>query len=190
MDLKDFSGLNWHRKKRNRDIQAETDRPCLWDVTRETFAVERGPYRISVGSSAADIRKTKRIFVQGETIRERNLRRKTNAEDYDDYKGVLITEESKYGGDAVKAVQQTRGSPTMMSASKAKKDRSKGCKQRRRRNRHLPRPSSKGKQIGSLKVPDTSGLQTGNGKASVRNRQAPTASFCLQRESCNRFVSI
>ena len=138
-------------------------------MTRETFAVERGPYRISVGSSAADIRKTKRIFVQGETIRERNLRRKTNAEDYDDYKGVLITEESKYGGDAVKAVQQTRGSPTMMSASKAKKDRSKGCKQRRRRNRHLPRPSSKGKQIGSLKVPDTSGLQNWKTvKASVR----------------------
>lgn len=76
---------------------------AFWDVTSETFAVERGAYKIAVGSSAADIRKTKRIFVQGETIRERNLRRQTNAENYDDYKGVLITEESKYGGDAVKS---------------------------------------------------------------------------------------
>lgn len=143
---------------------------AFWDVTRETFAVERGPYRISVGSSAADIRKTKRIFVQGETIRERNLRRKTNAEDYDDYKGVLITEESKYGGDAVKS--------STTNAWIAYHDvRFKGEKRIEAKvassgageiGIFLDHPQ-KGKQIGSLKVPDTSGLQNWKTvKASVR----------------------
>lgn len=171
LDLKDFQRVELAPKEtKTVTFKLKQTDLAFWDVTRETFAVERGPYRISVGSSAADIRKTKRIFVQGETIRERNLRRKTNAEDYDDYKGVLITEESKYGGDAVKS--------STTNAWIAYHDvRFKGEKRIEAKvassgageiGIFLDHPQ-KGKQIGSLKVPDTSGLQNWKTvKASVR----------------------
>ncbi|GIN64874.1 glycoside hydrolase family 3 C-terminal domain-containing protein [Bacillus sonorensis] len=133
---------------------------AFWDVTRERFAVEKGPYSIKIGSSSEDIRLVKRIPADGETIPKRNMSKKTKAENYDDYKGVRITEKSKHGGDAVKTdtedawiafhLARFQGEKRFEAAVSSSGGGEIGI--------YLDHPV-KGKKIGSLNVPDTSGLQ-------------------------------
>ncbi|QHZ45594.1 glycoside hydrolase family 3 C-terminal domain-containing protein [Bacillus sp. NSP9.1] len=160
-DLKDFKRITLSpQETKTVSFKLKQTDLAFWDVTREKFAVEKGPYRIAVGSSSTDIRRTKPILVDGETIPKRNPAQKTKAENYDDYKGVQITEESKSGGDAVKNDEN--------GAWISYKDvRFKGEKHLKIRAAssgggevgiYLGHPG-KGKKIGSLKIPDTSGLQ-------------------------------
>ncbi|MFJ4631630.1 glycoside hydrolase family 3 C-terminal domain-containing protein [Streptomyces sp. NPDC088847] len=74
-----------------------------WDVTRSTWTVESGTYDVLAGASSADIRARTTWRVHGETIPPRNLARTTRAENFDDYSGIHLVDESKARGTAVGA---------------------------------------------------------------------------------------
>ncbi|MEO3851360.1 glycoside hydrolase family 3 C-terminal domain-containing protein [Streptomyces sp. B8F3] len=74
-----------------------------WDVTRERWVVERSTYDVLVGASSGDIRARAELAVDGETVPPRDLRRTTRAENFDDYAGVRLVDESKPRGTAVAA---------------------------------------------------------------------------------------
>ncbi|WP_407565206.1 glycoside hydrolase family 3 C-terminal domain-containing protein [Streptomyces sp. 184] len=74
-----------------------------WDVTRERWVVERSTYDVLVGASSGDIRARAELAVDGETVPPRDLRRTTRAENFDDYAGVRLIDESKPRGTAVGA---------------------------------------------------------------------------------------
>ena len=74
-----------------------------WDVTRDRWAVESSPYDIMVGSSSADIGQSTVLMVRGETIPPRNLAVPTRAENFDDYQGIQLVDQSKVSGTAVGA---------------------------------------------------------------------------------------
>ncbi|WP_367128003.1 glycoside hydrolase family 3 C-terminal domain-containing protein [Saccharothrix sp. HUAS TT1] len=69
----------------------------FWDVTRERRVVERAPHDIEVGPL------TRTIAVRGETIPPRDLRRTTQAQNFDDYSGVTLVGTTKERGTAVAA---------------------------------------------------------------------------------------
>ncbi|WP_405644821.1 glycoside hydrolase family 3 C-terminal domain-containing protein [Streptomyces sp. NBC_00019] len=72
-----------------------------WDVTRSKWVVEQGTYDVLAGSSSADIRTRTTWQVSGETIPARDLSRTTRAENFDDYDGTRLVDESKERGTAV-----------------------------------------------------------------------------------------
>ncbi|MFJ8469106.1 glycoside hydrolase family 3 C-terminal domain-containing protein [Streptomyces swartbergensis] len=74
-----------------------------WDVTRSKWVVETGTYDILVGASSEDIRSRTSLKARGETIPARNLSRVTRAENFDDYEGVRLVDESKVRGTSVGA---------------------------------------------------------------------------------------
>jgi beta-glucosidase len=74
---------------------------AFWDVTRDRFVVESGEYDILVGRSSADIRLTAVLTVHGETIPPRRLTVPTRAENYDDYHGIRLVDETQASGTAV-----------------------------------------------------------------------------------------
>ncbi|WP_405992941.1 glycoside hydrolase family 3 C-terminal domain-containing protein [Streptomyces sp. NBC_00986] len=75
-----------------------------WDVTRSKWTVESGTYDVMAGASSADIRARTTWRVHGETIPPRNLSKTTRAENFDDYSGIHLVDESKARGTAVGAV--------------------------------------------------------------------------------------
>ncbi|WP_308441097.1 glycoside hydrolase family 3 protein [Planosporangium mesophilum] len=74
---------------------------AFWDVTRSRYVVESGGYDLMVGASSADIRATGQVRVRGEVIPPRDLTRTTRAENFDDYSGVTLVDESKVRGTSV-----------------------------------------------------------------------------------------
>ncbi|WP_205856056.1 glycoside hydrolase family 3 protein, partial [Phytoactinopolyspora endophytica] len=72
-----------------------------WDVTREKWVVEKSDYDLLLGASSDDIREQTTLRVNGETIPARNLAKLTRAENFDDYSGVQLVDESKERGTAV-----------------------------------------------------------------------------------------
>ena len=74
-----------------------------WDVTRSKWVVESGTYDVLVGSSSSDVRARAAWRVKGETIPPRDLAATTRAENFDDYAGVSLVDESKASGTAVAA---------------------------------------------------------------------------------------
>ncbi|MGN9762488.1 glycoside hydrolase family 3 C-terminal domain-containing protein [Streptomyces sp. SD31] len=74
-----------------------------WDVTRSKWVVESGTYDVLVGASSEDIRSRTSLKVRGETIPARDLSRVTRAENFDDYEGVRLVDESKVRGTSVGA---------------------------------------------------------------------------------------
>jgi beta-glucosidase len=72
-----------------------------WDVTRSKWVVESGTYDVMVGASSTDIRARATWQVSGETIPARDLTRTTRAENFDDYNGTRLVDESKERGTAV-----------------------------------------------------------------------------------------
>jgi beta-glucosidase len=77
---------------------------AFWDVTRDTFVVESGAYDVMVGASSADIRATRTVQVKGEVIPKRDLTRTTRAENFDDYQGATLVDETKAKGTSVGSV--------------------------------------------------------------------------------------
>jgi len=69
---------------------------AIWDVTREKYTVESGPYTLMIGSASSDIRAKAVVHINGETIPPRDLSVRTKAENCDDYEGVFLGE-SKEG---------------------------------------------------------------------------------------------
>ncbi|WBB59033.1 glycoside hydrolase family 3 C-terminal domain-containing protein [Streptomyces sp. WMMC500] len=84
-------------------LPLERDALAHWDVTRERWVVERSTYEVLVGASSGDIRGRAELAVDGETVPPRDLRRTTRAENFDDYAGVRLVDESKPRGTAVGA---------------------------------------------------------------------------------------
>ncbi|MFD8493740.1 glycoside hydrolase family 3 C-terminal domain-containing protein [Amycolatopsis sp. NPDC059657] len=76
---------------------------AFWDVTRGKSVVETGRYDFSVGHSATDIAQSVGVFVQGEHIPARDLGAKTEAQNFDDYRGVTLTDTAKDAGTSVAA---------------------------------------------------------------------------------------
>ncbi|MFF0761654.1 glycoside hydrolase family 3 C-terminal domain-containing protein [Streptomyces sp. NPDC003737] len=77
-----------------------------WDVTRSKWVVETAAYDVMVGSSSADIRARTSLKVRGEIIPPRDLSRTTRAENFDDYRGISLVDESKADGTAVRATAE------------------------------------------------------------------------------------
>ncbi|MEO3924755.1 glycoside hydrolase family 3 C-terminal domain-containing protein [Micromonosporaceae bacterium B7E4] len=72
-----------------------------WDVTRDRWVVESAEHDLLVGASATDVRQRGTLRVRGETIPPRDLSRPTRAENFDDYDGILLVDETKVRGTAV-----------------------------------------------------------------------------------------
>lgn len=129
-----------------------------WDVTRNRWAVETAAHDLMAGSSSADIRARGAVHVRGETIPPRDLSRTTRAEDFDDYAGARLVDESKARGTSVGstadgqwiAFRDTRltGAAGTFAASVAKASAGTGTIQVR-----LDSPS--GPLLGTATVPST-----------------------------------
>ncbi|MFC7308193.1 glycoside hydrolase family 3 C-terminal domain-containing protein [Streptomyces monticola] len=79
------------------------DALAYWDVTRSRWVVEHGRYEVMAGASCGDIRSRITLDVRGETVPPRDLSRTTRAENFDDYDGVRLVDETKSRGTAVGA---------------------------------------------------------------------------------------
>ena len=76
---------------------------AFWDVTRNKWVVERSSFQIMAGSSSADIKAAATVAVNGEVIPPRKLALTTAAENFDDYQGAQLVDQSKASGTAVGA---------------------------------------------------------------------------------------
>jgi beta-glucosidase len=76
---------------------------AFWDVTRSKWVVERSPFQLMAGSSSADTTAEATLQVNGEVIPPRNLAVPTRAENFDDYHGTQLVDQSKAAGTAVGA---------------------------------------------------------------------------------------
>ncbi|MCI7768672.1 MAG: glycoside hydrolase family 3 C-terminal domain-containing protein [Oscillospiraceae bacterium] len=72
------------------NIIIEIDRSELefWDVSREKFCLETGDYTFMAGASSEDIRDTAALFIEGETVPPRDVRKAVKAINFDD-KGTV-----------------------------------------------------------------------------------------------------
>lgn len=77
-----------------------------WDVTRSKWVVETGTYDVLAGASSEDLRSRTTWRVEGETIPPRDLSKVTRAENFDDYSGIRLVDESKVRGTAVGSVAE------------------------------------------------------------------------------------
>lgn len=75
----------------------------FWDVTRNKFVVESGVYDVRIGDNADDIATSVPLIVHGEVIPPRDLSRPTQAQNFDDYSGVTLTDQSKASGTSVRS---------------------------------------------------------------------------------------
>ena len=76
---------------------------AFWDVTRNKWVVERSPFQFMVGSSSADIAAQATLQVNGDVIPPRDLSVPTQAQNFDDYQGAQLVDQSKASGTAVGA---------------------------------------------------------------------------------------
>jgi beta-glucosidase len=76
-----------------------------WDVTRDRWVVESSDYDILVGASSSDIRTRSTLRVRGESIPPRDLSTPTRAENFDDYAGIDLVDESKERGTSVQSAE-------------------------------------------------------------------------------------
>ncbi|SDK47052.1 glycoside hydrolase family 3 protein [Sediminibacillus albus] len=67
---------------------------AFWDVSRDKYVVESGTFDIMVGRSSDDIELKGTLKVDGEKVPTRDLTKETKAENYDNYSGVKLVEES------------------------------------------------------------------------------------------------
>jgi beta-glucosidase len=76
---------------------------AFWDVTRDKWVVERSPFDLMTGGSSADIASEATLRVDGEVIPPRNLAIPTSAQNFDNYQGAQLVDQSKASGTAVGA---------------------------------------------------------------------------------------
>jgi beta-glucosidase len=88
-------------QRRSVTITVKASDLAFWDVTRERYVVESGGYDVMVGASSAEVRATGQVRVRGEVIGARDLTKTTRAENFDDYHGVTLVDETKARGTAV-----------------------------------------------------------------------------------------
>jgi beta-glucosidase len=73
----------------------------FWDVTRGRYVVESGQYQVRIGHDADNITLSAPLTVHGQTIPPRDLTAPTQAQNFDDYSGVTLTDQSKADGTSV-----------------------------------------------------------------------------------------
>jgi beta-glucosidase len=103
---------------------------AFWDVTRNKWVVERSPFSLMAGGSSASTSASATLQVNGEVIPPRNLAVQTPAENFDDYSGARLVDQSKASGTAVGATApgqwiefagaDLRGAPATFTAQVAK----------------------------------------------------------------------
>ncbi|MFJ7214685.1 glycoside hydrolase family 3 C-terminal domain-containing protein [Amycolatopsis sp. NPDC098790] len=76
---------------------------AAWDVARDRSVVAQGVYEFSVGRNASEVSAAQPVFVPGERAEPRDLRRPTQAQNFDDYSGTTLTDTSKTSGTSVAA---------------------------------------------------------------------------------------
>ncbi|UFT98383.1 glycoside hydrolase family 3 C-terminal domain-containing protein [Radiobacillus kanasensis] len=135
---------------------------AFWDVSREKYVVESGTFDILVGRSSEDIQLKRNLKVKGEKIPFRDLSKETKAENYNDYSGVKIVEESRDASYAVGEIDT--GDWVLYQDAKFKKGISQFEVRVSSRNDdgvielRLNDPK-KGKLVTTVEVPNTKGLQ-------------------------------
>jgi beta-glucosidase len=89
----------------SKDVQLTLPVSALrhWDVTRDAWVVETSAYALMVGPSSKRLPLSAPVSVHGTVIAPRDLSRATRAEDFDDYAGVRLVDESKTQGTSVGA---------------------------------------------------------------------------------------
>lgn len=103
---------------------------AFWDITRNKWVVERSSFHLMAGGSSADTPATATFQVNGEVIPPRDLAVPTLAENFDDYQGAQLVDQSKASGTAVGATAagqwiefadaDLRDSPATFTAQAAK----------------------------------------------------------------------
>ncbi|MDQ0230742.1 glycoside hydrolase family 3 C-terminal domain-containing protein [Metabacillus malikii] len=73
-------------------FEIRKDELAIWDVTRETFCVEKGTYTLMVGSSSEAIKLEKQVEIDGDIIPLRKVNELVKAINYDDYHAVYLDE--------------------------------------------------------------------------------------------------
>ena len=75
----------------------------FWDVTQNRYVVESGTYQIRIGHDADDTASVLPLSVHGAVIPPRDLTKVTEAQNFDDYSGITLTDYSKAAGTSVAA---------------------------------------------------------------------------------------
>jgi beta-glucosidase len=82
----------------------------FWDVARDGWRLEPGPYDVLVGASSEDVRLRTTVRLDGEPAAPRPVReRGLEAADFDEQSGVEIVDRTKTSGDAVTATTGLTG---------------------------------------------------------------------------------
>lgn len=104
-ELRDFTRvtLNPHQTK-TVTLALNAANLKMWDVTRNRYVVESGQYQIRVGHDADAIAVSALVNVHGETIPPRDLTALTQAQNFDDYLSVTLTDQSKASGTSAQSV--------------------------------------------------------------------------------------
>jgi beta-glucosidase len=84
-------------------FQVKASDLAFWDVTQNKWVAERSPFDLMAGGSSADIASKATLHLDGEVIPPRNLATQTLAENFDDYQGAQLADQSKASGTAVSA---------------------------------------------------------------------------------------
>ena len=74
---------------------------AFWDVTRSKWVVERSPFELMAGESSADTAARATVFVNGEVIPPRDLADGAQAQNFDDYSGAVLADQSTASGTVV-----------------------------------------------------------------------------------------
>jgi beta-glucosidase len=143
-------------------FQVKASDLAFWDVTRNRWVVERSPFDLMAGRSSADTPAHATLQVNGDVIPPRNLAAATPAENFDDYSGAQLVDQSKASGTAIGATaagqwikfagSDLRGNPATFTAQVARASAGPAQIQIR-----LDNPAT-GPVIGTATVPSTGGV--------------------------------
>jgi beta-glucosidase len=84
-------------------FQVKASDLAFWDVTRSMWVVERSPFELMAGESSANIVARTTLYVNGEVIPPRDLTTDTQAQNFDDYSGTLLADQSTSSGTVVES---------------------------------------------------------------------------------------
>ncbi|MFE6174357.1 glycoside hydrolase family 3 C-terminal domain-containing protein [Streptomyces sp. NPDC056464] len=83
---------------------------AFWDVSRDGWRREPGPYEVLAGASSEDVRLRTTVIVDGEPAAPRPvLQQGLPAADFDEQSGIAIVDRTRTAGDAVTAAQGGAG---------------------------------------------------------------------------------
>ncbi|MFE5817323.1 glycoside hydrolase family 3 C-terminal domain-containing protein [Streptomyces sp. NPDC056479] len=83
---------------------------AFWDVSRDGWRREPGPYEVLAGASSEDVRLRTTVILDGEPAAPRPvLQRGLPAADFDEQSGIAIVDRTRTAGDAVTAAQGGAG---------------------------------------------------------------------------------